>query len=209
MKYIDFLRRPIVAMFSSVCAFLVPHKSFFSRVNIFIHYHDAAITLTPHTKLTREAEKDRLLLQLAPAKTNSLTSERGVLLDWICLPACLCQSQTETKGGKGRKIWKERPGKLCSARCSLATEERQKERARGFKAKRSSLLSFHLIFLHYPVHLHGRYIVRSFKAEGEGTYCGFQIPRLPGGKLNEQNPKKSHLLKTTKTKRIPSQPVFY
>lgn len=91
--------------FSCMCSSIL-HISFFSKVNIFIHYPDAAITLTPHTKLSREAEKDRLLHWHAAAKTNSLTSEHGVLLDWICLPACLCQSQTETKRGKGREIWR-------------------------------------------------------------------------------------------------------
>lgn len=111
--------------------FTILHKSLFSQVNIFIRYPGAAITLTPHTKLTREAEKERLLPWLAPAKTNGLTSEHGVLLDWICLPACLCQSETETKREKEREIWKGRPRKLNSARCSLAIEKRQKEEPEG------------------------------------------------------------------------------
>lgn len=91
--------------FSPCLCSSILQTSFFSKVNIFIHY-PAAITLTLHTKLTREAEKDRLLHWHAAAKTNSLTSEHGVLLDWICLPACLCQSQTETKRGRGREIWR-------------------------------------------------------------------------------------------------------
>lgn len=108
--------------------FFSTYKSFFPQVNIFIHYPDAAISLTPYTKLTRKAEKYWLLPRLAPAKMNSLTSEHGVLLDWICLPACLCQSQEKkkkkTKRGKGG-------GKLRSARCSLATEKRQKKEPEG------------------------------------------------------------------------------
>lgn len=106
--------------------FFSTYKLFSPQVNIFIHYPDAAISLTPYTKLTRKVEKYWLLPWLAPAKTNSLTSEHGVLLDWICLPARLCQSQGKKKNkrGKGR-------GKLRSARCSLATEKRQKKEPEG------------------------------------------------------------------------------
>ena len=36
--------------------------------------------------------------------------------------------------------------------------------ARGLRITRSLLLSLHLISLHYPAYLHGRHVVRSFKA---------------------------------------------
>lgn len=127
--------------------------------------------------------------RLAPAKTNSLTSEHGVLLHWICLPACLCQSPTETE--REREKEREKYGRgaqesFCSARCSTCHREETKGRARGFRAARSSLLSLRLVFLHCPVHLRGSYIVTSFKAEREWTYCVFQILGLPGDQLNEQ-----------------------
>lgn len=163
-------------------------KSFFSQVNIFIHYSDATITLTPHTKLTREAEKERLLPWLAPAKMNSLTSECSVLLDWICLPACLCQSLTETEReiewerNMEEETWK---AELCQMLTCHWGET--KGRARGFRAARSFLLPLHLIFPHYRAHLHGTYIIRTFKAGGEQT-CGwsfhFVIKRwLPHGQV--------------------------
>lgn len=135
--------------------FFSTYKSFFPQVNIFIHYPDAAISLTPYTKLTRKAEKYWLLPRLAPAKMNSLTSEHGVLLDWICLPACLCQSQ-EKKKKKNQERERRRKASLCQM--LTCHWEETKERARGFRAAKSPLLCLHLIFLHYSVHLHGRYI---------------------------------------------------
>lgn len=91
--------------------------------------------MTPNVKLTREAERRDYFPQLAPAKTNSLTSEHGVLLDWICLPACLCQSPTETEREREReKYGRGARESLALPDAPLATEEETKGRARGFRA---------------------------------------------------------------------------
>lgn len=103
----------------------------------------------PNRKLTREAEKERLLPWLAPAKTNSLTSEYAVLLDWICLPARFCRSPTETKKEKEREIWKGRLGSLALPDAHLPPwrDKRQNQRVQGSKIIPSILFTSSLFTL--------------------------------------------------------------
>lgn len=150
--------------------FFSTYKSFSPQVNIFIHYPDAAISLTPYTKLTRKAEKYWLLPRLAPAKMNSLTSEHGVLLDWICLPACLCQSQGKKKK-KPREGKEEESFALPDAHFPLRRDKRKSQRVQGSKIT-APLSSPHLPSLQCSLAWQ-IYIVRSFKAGVKRTYCGF------------------------------------
>lgn len=150
---------------------------------LLLHWH-------PNTKLSREAEKERLLPWLVPAKTNSVTSEHAVLLDWICLPARFCQRPAETKREKEREIWNGKLGSLALPDAHLPPwrDKRQSQRVQGSKII-PPFSSPHLSSLPCSPGWQMLYIVMSFKAGGKWTYCGFQIPRLPGDQLNKQNPK--------------------
>lgn len=119
--------------FSVDVLFFPTYKSFSLQINIFIHYPHAEIPLTPNTKLTKKAEKCWLLSWLTPVKTNSLTSEHGVLLDWICLPASLCRRQ-EKKKKKQRQEKEEKSLALPDAQLPLRRDKRKKsQRVQGSK----------------------------------------------------------------------------
>lgn len=75
----------------------------------------------------------------------------------FCLTGFVCQLafvRTRKKPiERMKEIWKGRPGEL------TCHQEETKERARGFTAAESFLLSIPLIFLCSPSHLHGRWEV--------------------------------------------------
>lgn len=91
-----------------------------------------------------------------------------LLLKWIvlhlsmafCLTGYVCQLAFVRARKKKKKKNQERERRRKASLCQMLTchWEETKERARGFRAAKSPLLCLHLIFLHYSVHLHGRYI---------------------------------------------------
>ncbi|KAK5864462.1 hypothetical protein PBY51_015702 [Eleginops maclovinus] len=92
---------------------------------------------------------------------NCRTSEHGVLLDWVCLPGRLCQSPTDTK--------KERKNLRNMERFTLPDAPPRRDKGKSQRVQGSEITlpfsSPHLIFLHCPFHLDGRYIVMSFKED--------------------------------------------
>lgn len=125
----------------------------------------------------------------------------------FCLTGYVCQlafvrarEKKKTREGK-----EEESFALPDAHLPLRRDKRKSQRVQGRKIN-PPLSSPHLPSLYCSLAWQ-IYIVRSFKAGVKRTYCGFQILRLPGEQLNEQNPKKSHLLRRSKTRKIPRQPV--
>lgn len=169
-------------------------------------WNGAAFSVDALQKIVQRGRK-RQFPQLAPAKTNSLTSERGVLLEWICLPALLL-SEPNRKASEGDEggIGEGRPREaLALPDARSQTERRQKEEPAGSGAPRlldSSL--FATPFTWWQI-----YFVTKLQSRTKLSLLWLLDPyRLPGEQLNEQNSgrggegkKKSHLLGKTKTKR--------
>lgn len=173
------------------------HTSFFSQLNIFIHYLHAAVTLTPHTKLTRAAEKDRLLPRLALAKRSSLTSENAVLPDWIRLPVHSFVRARQKPRERGREMWRQVPGKLCSARCShpQKRDKRKRPGVQGSESCSPSSSSPHPFSL----------------ARSPAWHIYRQLPDPQATNTAAKwtkSPPKSHLLRRSKAKKMRRQPVF-
>lgn len=121
-------------------------------------------------KLTRKAEKHRLLSWLTPVKMNSLTSEHSVLLDWKCLPASFCQCQEKKRKEKRRRQEKEEKSlALPDAHLPLRRDQRKKsQEVQGSQINPSlslSLLTSLSCSLAWQM-----YIVRGFKQWAKRTY---------------------------------------
>lgn len=90
------------------------------------------ITLTPHTKLSREAET--YFPDLLPLKRNSPTSERGVLLDWICLPSLpLSDPDRNQERERKRNMEGESSLALPDAHLPSRRERRKSQRGQGIE----------------------------------------------------------------------------
>lgn len=131
-------------------------------------------------------KQNRLFPWRSPVEMNSLTSQLSVLLDWICLPTCLCQSSTETNRENERNMG----GETCKTLlCQMLTCNRKETEkwASGLNGVKlispfSSPYCSQLFFS--PV----RQICHQ-KLKGRRTWTNkvFQSPKDSWEQLNEQN----------------------